>query len=220
MVLQVLSPGVQDAEQSDIGAQVLRVASHFQQRCGTDAEEQIVQQPLVLQHERGEFMWQREYDVEVGHGQELGGSRGQPLGASVALALGAVPVATRVIRDGLIPAAKTLIAMASQGRSAATDDGLHDLAVLPGQVRSLPFPEATARCAEDVGHFKGGPSHLFTRLLDCLTASGLDTSIASNGLATACKWRRDKWRYTVVSASLACPSRSWMVRRSAPASSR
>jgi hypothetical protein len=33
MVLEVLSPGVQDAEQSDIGAQVLRVASNFQQCC-------------------------------------------------------------------------------------------------------------------------------------------------------------------------------------------
>jgi hypothetical protein len=89
-------------------------------------------------------------------------------------------------------AAKTLIAMASESRSAATDDGIHDLAVLPGQVRSLPFPEAAARCAEDVGHLKGGPSHRFMRLLECLTSSVRDTSIASSGLATASRWRRDR----------------------------
>jgi len=52
MVLQVLSPGMQDTEQSDISAQVLRVASDFEQRCGRATKEQIVQQPLVLQHKR------------------------------------------------------------------------------------------------------------------------------------------------------------------------
>jgi hypothetical protein len=31
MMLQVLSPSVQHAEQSDVGAQVFRVASHFEQ---------------------------------------------------------------------------------------------------------------------------------------------------------------------------------------------
>jgi hypothetical protein len=42
-VLEVLSPGVQHAEQSDIGTQVLRVASDFEQRGGTGTKEQIVE---------------------------------------------------------------------------------------------------------------------------------------------------------------------------------
>jgi hypothetical protein len=50
MMLQVLSPGVQDTEQSDIGSQVLRVASDFEQRCGSGVKEQVVKQSLVLQH--------------------------------------------------------------------------------------------------------------------------------------------------------------------------
>src|ERR1700678_4054227 len=79
--------------------------------------------------------------MEVGHGQQLGGTRVEPLSACVALALGTVPVAARVIGDSLIAAAQTLVAMASESRSAATNDSIHDLAVLPGQVRSLPFPE-------------------------------------------------------------------------------
>ena len=53
MMVQVLSPSVQHTEQSDVGAQVLRVASNFEQRCGTGAEKQVVQQPFVLQDERG-----------------------------------------------------------------------------------------------------------------------------------------------------------------------
>ncbi len=39
MMLQVLSPGVQDAEQTDVSSKVLRVASHFEQRCATGAKE-------------------------------------------------------------------------------------------------------------------------------------------------------------------------------------
>src|ERR1035441_2524460 len=91
-------------------------------------------------------------------------------------------------------AAKTLIAMASESSRAATDDSVHDLAMLPGQVWSLPFPEPAARCAKDVGHLKGGPGHLFTRLLECFTSSVFDTSMASSGLATACRWRCDRCR--------------------------
>jgi hypothetical protein len=72
MMLEVLSPGVQDAEQPDIGTEVLGVACHFEQRSRAGAEEQIVEQALVLKHESGEFMGQREDEVKVGHGQQLG----------------------------------------------------------------------------------------------------------------------------------------------------
>ena len=51
MVLEVLSPGMEHAEQTDVGTEMLRVASDFKQRSGTGAEEQVVEQPLVLQHE-------------------------------------------------------------------------------------------------------------------------------------------------------------------------
>jgi hypothetical protein len=52
MVLQVLSPGMEHTEQSDVSAQVLRVASDLDQRGGTAAEEEIVEQALVLKHKR------------------------------------------------------------------------------------------------------------------------------------------------------------------------
>lgn len=72
MVLEVLSPGMEHAEQTDVGTQMLRVASDFEQRGSTGTEEQIVEQPLVLQHKRGQLMGQSEDDMEVGHGQQLG----------------------------------------------------------------------------------------------------------------------------------------------------
>jgi hypothetical protein len=71
--------------------------------------------------------------------------------------------------------AKALIAVASQIRSGTTEDSVHDLAMLRGQVRTLPFPEAVAQCAEDVGHLKSGPTHLLARLLDRFMPSEVDT---------------------------------------------
>jgi len=143
-MLQVLSPGMQHAEHPNVGTQMLRVASELEERRGTGAKEQVVEQPLVLQHECRELMRQREDDVEVGHRQQLAGARGQPSGACVALALGAVPVAARVIGDGLMSAAGASIAMTTQRCRAATDDSVHHLAVLGGEMRSVPFTKAAA----------------------------------------------------------------------------
>ena len=90
MMLKVLSPGMEHAEEPDVGSQVLGIASKFEQRSGAGAEEQIIEQPLVLKDEGGELVRHGEDDVEVRYGQQLSRTRGQPLGARVALALGAV----------------------------------------------------------------------------------------------------------------------------------
>ncbi len=91
-------------------------------------------------------------------------------------------------------AARALITMAAQGRSATSDDGIEHLAMLPCKVCSVVLPIPVACCSDDVGHLEGGPAHRFCSFLERFTALGLDTSIASRGLGTACRWRRDKWR--------------------------
>ena len=74
------------------GSQVLGIASQFEQRSCAGAEEQIVEQPLVLEDQSAEFVRQSEDDVEVGHGQQLSRTRRQPFCAHVPLALRAVPI--------------------------------------------------------------------------------------------------------------------------------
>src|SRR5215831_11554140 len=115
-------------------------------------------------------MRQSEDHVEVGNGQQLGRTRSQPLGRSVALALGAVPVAARVIRDGEMSTAEALITMTTERCRTAVEDRVHYLAVLESEMRSVSFPEAVARCAENVGHLEGGSAHRLARLLECFTA--------------------------------------------------
>ena len=42
MMLEPLIPGVQHAEETDLGAQMSGIASHFEQGCGAGAEQQVV----------------------------------------------------------------------------------------------------------------------------------------------------------------------------------
>ena len=87
-----------------------------------------------------------------------------------------------------------LIAMTAERCRAATDDGVHHLAVLWSKMRSMPLDEAAAGYTEDVGHLKGGPAHRFARLLESLASAKVETVSDSIGLGTACRCRRDRCR--------------------------
>ena len=91
-------------------------------------------------------------------------------------------------------AAGALIAMTAERCRAATDDGVHHLAVLRGEMRSIPLDEAAAGSTEDVGHLKGGPAHRLARLLESLVSTEVETVSDSIGLGTACRCRRDRCR--------------------------
>src|SRR5271165_5236731 len=69
MMLELLIPGVQHAEEADLGAEMSGIASHFEQGCGAGAEQQVVDEFLVLQGEWGQFPRQSENDVHVGSGK-------------------------------------------------------------------------------------------------------------------------------------------------------
>ena len=91
-------------------------------------------------------------------------------------------------------AAGASIAMTAERCRAATDDSVHHLAVLRGEMRSMPSEEAAAGYTEDVGHLKGGPTHRFARLLESLASAEVETVSDSIGLGTACRCRRDRCR--------------------------
>jgi len=91
-------------------------------------------------------------------------------------------------------AAYTLTPVPAESRSAAAHNGIEHLAMRPGKVQTILMPKAVACCADDIGHLEGGPVHRLIFFLERFTVSGLETAIASMGLATACKWRRDRCR--------------------------
>ena len=97
MQVQILTPGVKHGEEADGGAEQPGIGGGFEQRLGGGAKQDGVNLSWVLKRQSADLRRQREDDVEIGDGQKLRLALCQPAGASLGLALGAVPVATRVI---------------------------------------------------------------------------------------------------------------------------
>ena len=133
MTLQGLAPGMQNAEEADLGAEVLGIGGDFQQRGGAGLEQESEQELLVLPDQRHQRMRHAEDQVVVADRQQFLLPGAQPLLACVGLALRTVAVSAGVVRDGLMPAANALIAMAAERGRAAALDGPEHFELWPGQ---------------------------------------------------------------------------------------
>ena len=92
MMLQFLVPGVEHAEESNLGSEVPGIGRDIDQCPGTGTEQQSVDHLFVLQSQRRQLMRQREDDMSIGHREQFGASCGEPAVARPALTLRAVPV--------------------------------------------------------------------------------------------------------------------------------
>ena len=172
MVQEILAPRVEHTQKTNRRAKMLRIGGDLEQRGRARAEEQIVDDLLVLQREPRELVRQREDDMMVADGQELLLPFGQPLVARVGQALRTVPIATRVVRDGAMGTVGAAIEMATQrGRTAACDGTEHAM-VLRGQPSPVRLDEAITVFSNDIGHLKGWPGHRFCSRRDRRAVSG------------------------------------------------
>ena len=71
VLLQLLVPGVEYAEEPDVGAESLWIASDFDEGFCTGPEQKVVNDLLVLQCQWSEFMRQREDDMRIRHRQQI-----------------------------------------------------------------------------------------------------------------------------------------------------
>src|SRR6266850_598221 len=108
MMMQVLSPGVQDGDQPNLGAEMPGIGSDDAQRLGGGGEQDAIDDGLIVESDLGDWRRHGEDDVEVRHRQQLGLSVGQPLGTRQSLALRAVPVAAGIVGDAELAAAVAL----------------------------------------------------------------------------------------------------------------
>ncbi len=159
VLLQLLIPGVEDAEEADLGAEMLRVRGNFDQGLGAAAEKQPVDHFFILQGQRRQLVGQRKHDMSVGRSEQFGAPGGQPAVARLALALRAVPVATRVIGDGAMTTAGALIQMTAHRGGAALLDGYQDFKMHPGEPRGRPVYESVAGGGYDIGQLQEWPLH-------------------------------------------------------------
>ena len=64
---KILSPGVQHAEKADVSAKMFRIGRNLQQGLGTGAKQQTVENLLVVKHQSGQLMRQREDHMHIGN---------------------------------------------------------------------------------------------------------------------------------------------------------
>ena len=187
--------------------------------CETAGRRTVV---LFWKNQRGEIMRQCEDDVEVSNGQAgLPSALGQPLlharssgtWGSADCGMSCNEMASwpqRTHRSRWPPSAAV-----RQRRMAS-----QHLSIAARQDATAAVPDETvARATDDVGHLEGGPVHRFISLPGALHLVGVGHL---DGFERTCEspadgGATDAGKPSCV-RSLACPRRTWMVRRSAPAS--
>ena len=218
MQQQILSPGVQNAEHADLGAQMLGIARQFDGGLGAGGEQQFVEQPCVLESQHVEFVRHGENHVKVARGQQFLFSRGEPALAGFGLALRAMAVPAGVIGDGrwtiaaFLAALGTGIEVAAQRRGPAVADGAEHLPLLIAEAGSVAVQKTITLRAEDVGHLHGRPCHVwslaspFIRRNPWRVSFTSESAMLSRGLRTACRCLADRCRYFAVVSRSPWPS--------------
>ena len=152
--MEVLAPAVQDGSDADVGAEVLGLGRDGGERLGRGRKQQSIDLGLVLVGDRADCGWQREHHVEVRHRQQFGFARRKPRLGGRPLALGAVPVAARVIGDACVGAVLTALDMAAQRRRAANLDRGHHAPLAEAQTSFVVSTPSGTVAVENVRHFE------------------------------------------------------------------
>jgi hypothetical protein len=113
------APGVEQGGGADPGAEVPGVSGDGEQGLGRGAEQQVVDNRLVLVSDRGDLGRHCEDHVEVANRQQVSFAGGEPVFRHRALALGTMTVAAGVVGDPSVAAIHTTLNMAAErGRAA------------------------------------------------------------------------------------------------------
>src|ERR1700680_1452165 len=148
MKSELLSPGVQHAEEADLRTEVFWITCDLQKRFRTRAKQEIVDDLLILQGEWRQLARQGEDHMHIPRREKLLATRRKPAVASTGLTLRAVPVAARVVGDGAMSAAGAFIKVAAERGSATPRHGQQHFDVLPSDPGTASFDESVSRGAD------------------------------------------------------------------------
>jgi len=161
MNFEFLAPGVQHAEETNVGAEVSGIASDFEKGLGAGAEQETVEDLLVLQDQWRQAAGECEDHVQVAGREKFSSTRGDPAFPCSDLTLRAVAIAAAVIRDGgTMPATGALVEMAAECGGTTSPNGQQHFDVLPPEPVAISFEESISRGADQIGHLEWWPGHL------------------------------------------------------------
>src|SRR6201993_890081 len=121
---EFLIPGMQHGEEADFRTEVSRIASDFEKCFRTGAEQQIVDDFLVLQSQWSKLQRKCEDHVDVARREKFSLTCRDPTFSGRGLTLRAVSIAAAVVGDGgTMPAAGALIEMTAECGGATACNG-------------------------------------------------------------------------------------------------
>ncbi len=121
------TPAVEHGGGADASAEMPGIGGDREQRLGCRAEQQVVDDRLVLVGDRSDLGRQRENDVEVADRQQIGLAGREPILRRRALTLWAMAIAARVVGDTAVAAIFAALDMPAERGGAALLDRRHDL---------------------------------------------------------------------------------------------
>jgi hypothetical protein len=157
---EFLTPGMQNTEEANFCTEVFGIAGHFEKSFRTGAKQEIVEDLLVLQDQRGQMTREREDYMDVARWEKLLATCSEPAIASSCLTLRAVSISTGIVGDGAMSAASALIEMSAERGGTTPRNRQEHFDVLPGDPLTASFDEGVSRSADQIGHLEGWPVHL------------------------------------------------------------
>ncbi len=137
------------------------MACHFEKGFRTGAEQQTVEDLLILQHQRSQPMGQCEDHVQILGREKFSSTCSDLAVPSSDLTLRAMAIAAAVIRDGgTMSAAGALIEMPAECGGTTPANGQQHFDMLPTEPVAISCDEGISRGADQIGHLEWWPGHL------------------------------------------------------------
>jgi hypothetical protein len=160
MVEQILAPGVQYREKTDLSAQVILISGNLKESCGAGAKQEGIDEFLVVEDQRSQSVGECKDNMHVGNGQKFLLTGGQPLVASVGQTLRTMPVPAAVVRDGHgVTASGATIPVTAERRGTTVFNGSEHLSMQSRQPRPMSLDEVLACRSDDISHLDGWLIH-------------------------------------------------------------
>jgi hypothetical protein len=159
MVEEGLSPGVEDGEKANPGAQVLGSSGDAQQGLRSGLAQEVVHDPVVLQGQGCQSVGAGKDAVARLDRPPFTPALLQPLSGGQGLALGTMAMTTGVVGDGVVTAVVALSHVAAQGGGATACNGAHGAVRLGRPRGAVRVPVRGPILAEESGDCHRGCSH-------------------------------------------------------------
>ena len=133
MKAEIARPGVQHGGDAEQGSQALGVQTELEQCLRSSLEQQSKQVSSIPEDQRAQLRWQSEHHVEVMHRQDARLALFEPAVLRQCLALGAVPIPTRVVLGLPVSAPGALLDVPAERSGAASSKRCQHLPLLGRQ---------------------------------------------------------------------------------------